>query len=249
MVKFVDNNSDKPLYDQLKNLLEEKIITDYHCGELLPTERKLALSYDVSRTTVRIALQKLAQEGLVERIQGKGTVVSNFKKIQKINATQSNFAKQMLEQQKKPRMKLLKVELAKYTKELEHDFYMNSENELLKVEQLYCGDDIPVLFEKTYFAYDKFKKIDLTVFEKKSTEEVITEGYSSEAIFVYDKLDIVSAPSTRLIRKLQLKKSCPLLKIERKYLNQMNELISLIYSWARPDMYSYNVMYRKYNNE
>ena len=44
-------------------------------GESLPGEQKLAETFGVSRVTVRRALKTLAEEGLVERRAGSGTVV------------------------------------------------------------------------------------------------------------------------------------------------------------------------------
>lgn len=47
-------------------------------GGLLPTERDLALRYEVSRETVRQALRELLLEGRLRR-QGRGTVVAGPK--------------------------------------------------------------------------------------------------------------------------------------------------------------------------
>lgn len=66
-----------PLYYQLENVLREKITSgSYEPGDRLPTEIELIEQYGVSRITVRQALQALAEEGLIERKQGRGTVVA-----------------------------------------------------------------------------------------------------------------------------------------------------------------------------
>jgi DNA-binding GntR family transcriptional regulator len=66
-----------PLYYQLENLLREKIVSgELEPGDKLPTELELIEQYGVSRITVRQALQALADEGLIERKQGRGTVVT-----------------------------------------------------------------------------------------------------------------------------------------------------------------------------
>jgi GntR family transcriptional regulator len=69
-----------PLYYQLENLLREKITSgSFAPGEQLPTESDLIEQYNVSRITVRQALSALADEGLIERQQGRGTFVAQRK--------------------------------------------------------------------------------------------------------------------------------------------------------------------------
>lgn len=76
-LKFkLDPKNPAPLYLQLEKNIREKIAG----GELkqlqkLPTERKLAKLYNVERRTISKALNRLAEENLLCRIQGKGTFV------------------------------------------------------------------------------------------------------------------------------------------------------------------------------
>jgi GntR family transcriptional regulator len=67
----------KNLYEQLVDSIVNKIkIGEYKVGEAIPSERKLCLSYDVSRITVRKAIEELEKRGFVERRYGSGTYVS-----------------------------------------------------------------------------------------------------------------------------------------------------------------------------
>jgi len=69
-----------PLYYQLENVLREKITSGaYSGGDRLPTEIELIQEYNVSRITVRQALQALADDGLIDRKQGRGTYVAERK--------------------------------------------------------------------------------------------------------------------------------------------------------------------------
>lgn len=65
-----------PKYIQLKNKIGEDILLKkYPLFSKLPTEVELAKSYNVSRATVRQALDLLQQDGIIEKKWGSGNVV------------------------------------------------------------------------------------------------------------------------------------------------------------------------------
>ena len=72
----LDHNSYISLHVQLHNQLRRLIVSRrWQFGERIPTEMQLARHLDISRTTVRIALQRLEVEGLIKRTAGRGTFV------------------------------------------------------------------------------------------------------------------------------------------------------------------------------
>jgi GntR family transcriptional regulator len=73
----LDRNGSIPLVYQLGEAIREKIVRgEYAVGQPIPTEDQLEKCYGVSRTTVRLALAKLVNEGYIRRQQGKGTYVN-----------------------------------------------------------------------------------------------------------------------------------------------------------------------------
>lgn len=71
----LDPNQVVPLYHQIYLILREKIIEGHFDNQPLPGELVLAEQFNVSRVTMRRALQDLVKEGLVARGRGKGTFV------------------------------------------------------------------------------------------------------------------------------------------------------------------------------
>lgn len=70
-----------PLYRQLKDRLGECIGKgEFRPGDQLPSEHQLCEIFGVSRTTTRLALQELVNEGVLGRHVGKGTFVLPQKK-------------------------------------------------------------------------------------------------------------------------------------------------------------------------
>lgn len=68
---------DMPLYERIFNYVFDKIRTgEWKPGDRVPSEKELAEQFDVSRITSKKALELLSQYKLIERIQGKGSFVS-----------------------------------------------------------------------------------------------------------------------------------------------------------------------------
>lgn len=71
-----ENYSYAPKYVQIQNYILQKIESgEYAAGDKIPSEIELARRFDVSRLTVNTAVKELANSGIVERVQGKGTFV------------------------------------------------------------------------------------------------------------------------------------------------------------------------------
>lgn len=65
-------------YQEIFNDLKNKITTKtYPAGSLLPTENDLKNQYQVSRDTIRKALSLLTERGLIQKVQGRGSMVLN----------------------------------------------------------------------------------------------------------------------------------------------------------------------------
>ena len=81
-----------PKGTQLRSIMEDLIET-LKPGDPLPSERELAERYGVARMTVRAEITRLAAEGMVARVQGRGTFVAEARVAQA--ATLSSFTEDM----------------------------------------------------------------------------------------------------------------------------------------------------------
>ncbi|GCE14026.1 GntR family transcriptional regulator [Tengunoibacter tsumagoiensis] len=76
MLKLNKQDNGKALHIQLAAYFRERILDGrLQAGTRLPTELELASEHHISRDTVRRALTQLVEEGLLERVQGRGTFV------------------------------------------------------------------------------------------------------------------------------------------------------------------------------
>jgi GntR family transcriptional regulator len=74
----IDRRSPMPLYFQLARLLTGEInVGRWRAGDRLPSEAEICDAYGVSRATVRQALLRLENEGLIQRLKGRGTFIAD----------------------------------------------------------------------------------------------------------------------------------------------------------------------------
>ena len=72
----ISRDADEPLHGQVRRRIYDEIVGGvYAPGDRLPTEKEIAEKFGVSLAPVRAALGQLAQSGLIERTQGRGTFV------------------------------------------------------------------------------------------------------------------------------------------------------------------------------
>lgn len=67
------------IYEELAQHIQEG---KYPARSILPSENELTEMYSTSRETIRKALNLLAQNGFIQKIRGKGSMVLDLKKLQ-----------------------------------------------------------------------------------------------------------------------------------------------------------------------
>ena len=124
----------QPLYDQLVDILTDKIDHEYRAGDLMPSERELSERYGLSRTTVRLALQELERLGLVVRQHGRGTFVAD-RSAQTTNLMYSySFTDQMREMGRVPSTHILEFSELEADKNLAEHMGLHIGERLFKLK-------------------------------------------------------------------------------------------------------------------
>lgn len=137
------------LYLQIASLLSEEVSSGlYEPSGKLPSEAELVRRFGVSRITVRLALDKLVEEKIVERKQGKGTYVSN-KQLRHGLDTLRSFHESLVVQGLKPEMCLLLHQLVDLPETMKISFGAGIDKGLL-IERLHLVNGEPIAFGRSY---------------------------------------------------------------------------------------------------
>ena len=74
---IISNNSEIPIYQQIKNEITNSISNnEIKENEMLPSIRNLAKDLRISILTVKKAYDEIEQEAYIKTVQGKGTFVT-----------------------------------------------------------------------------------------------------------------------------------------------------------------------------
>ena len=76
---IISNNTEKPIYEQIKEQIKEMILNgELKEGEILPSMRFLAKELRISMITTKRAYEELEREGYIESYTGKGSFVKKI---------------------------------------------------------------------------------------------------------------------------------------------------------------------------
>ena len=94
---IISNSSNTPIYEQIKEQIKNKIVSnELKTGDLLPSIRNLAKDLRISVITTKNADEELEKEGYVETIPSKGTYVAS-KNIEIIKEEQMKKVENLIE--------------------------------------------------------------------------------------------------------------------------------------------------------
>lgn len=145
----LDRTNITSLYQQIATRLREEAMNGaYGATGKLPSEAQLCERFGVSRITVRQALDRLEEEGTVERKQGKGTYVAGKRVRHGLDALRS-FHDSLVLQGLTPAMRLLSLEPAEVPEHLRVRF-VDADDGCVLLRRLHLVDGEPIALGASY---------------------------------------------------------------------------------------------------
>ncbi len=185
-----------PVYIQMHNQMREWINTrEWEEGRKIPSERDLALQFDVSRMTARQAVNTLVDEGLLERRRGAGTFVALEKVRERMSGVPS-FTETVERQGKQPASKLVAFHTKPASISEAEKLMIKHNEEVLIMERIRTADGIPICYEvatipfkfvsdlsKTQITKQLFKTLEMEKgLRVERSEQTISATWASESI-------------------------------------------------------------------
>jgi GntR family transcriptional regulator, N-acetylglucosamine utilization regulator len=146
-------HSHVPKYYYLRESLREEIHkwpTNYQ----IPSEAELCDAYNVSRTTVRKALDYLIFEGLLYRVQGKGTFVSPTKVLGRYIQSTAGFWKDARNQGLNLKTEVIEQQIIEANASVAKALKIKEGTKVFNLVRLRSIDDVPVMLTPAFIPYD-----------------------------------------------------------------------------------------------
>jgi GntR family transcriptional regulator len=166
-----------PKYYTVKRAIIEHIDDEvYRIGEMIPSERELMQAFEVSRITIRKAVDELEREGYLYRVQGKGTFVKGDQNSQNLISLTS--CTQDIERLgMKPSRRVLGSAVIPADKKRQHALNLKEGEPVFRLERVIYADDEPINLTTTYLAYRYLEGIEKHDFAKESLYGVLEKRY------------------------------------------------------------------------
>ena len=242
MSAIVDKSSRTPLYLQLMNILIDMIENKLEENDQILSEREICEIYNVSRTTVRQAMDELEKEGYIYKVHGKGTFVSPKRMNQDLISFYS-FTEEMKKVGKVPTSEVTGFEIVEAGDKISNIFKIDSEELLYRISRIRKADGVHMMYETTYLPFNRFKGITREQLEENPMYDVLIKDFNVKITSAEEYFMPILTNKLESIY-LDIKEGSPSLKIERLTYENEN-VIEYTVSVARGDKFKYRV---KLNN-
>jgi GntR family transcriptional regulator len=177
-VTALESSEGIPKYVQIARILRERIQRqEYAPGVQIPTEVDLCEAYQVSRITVREAINKLVQEGWLDRRQGKGTYVVH-QKLRRNIAKVYSFSSDMRQLGMAPRSHVLCLRVEEAPPAIADRMKLPETNHrVTRITRVRIANDVPVLVETAMIPEYLCPRLAERDFEHGSLYRILTEEY------------------------------------------------------------------------
>ena len=223
------------LYSRVEAVLAAEIADGtLKVGDQLPTEDSLIARFEVSRITVRRAIQNLVGRGLVEIRRGKGTFVAAPKITQELTEL-SGFVEDMHAVGRKPTAQVIGKEVVTADATVASHLALTKGQRVVRIRRVRLADGVPLSFDETYLPLELGKKIVTNNLKVEPIFSLLERKYDVPLIEAEYKLEAVAA-EIEVAAALRVKQGSPIFRIERTSYSTGNRPVDYEKLYYRGDL-------------
>ena len=241
-------NRGEPAYLRIRKDLLQKIESGiFKRGEYIPSEQKLCESYGVSRTTIRMTINSLIEDGYMTIVRGRGTKITSTK----LRCSMSNvmsFTDALNQQGMKTSLQEVSIRTIFPAADIAAKLDIQPDENVYEIYRVRNADDEPISIHYSYIPCKYLPDYDKEVFlQFQSLYKLLEERYNIQIQVSEDNISALKA-SRENARVLKLNVNDPVLFIERCEYDVNDRIIEYNKTIIRGDRYSQMITMRKRMN-
>lgn len=227
----------------LRSQIEESV---YEPDEKLPSENELAKKFDVSRVTIRRALQSLESEDVIYRCQGLGSFVSDTRSPHNL-VSLTDFNEDMAKAGLNASSQVHEFKIIEAPSWLLAPLQIEEGNKVMQIDRLRLADGNPVAFDSTWLPILYGQLLSKEKLENSTIYKILEKEYDIQVIrgtyrFTADIAD------KSLAAELGIEVGAPLLTIERSTFTIGNKPLYYQRRYYRSDKVMYEMTLERSQN-
>lgn len=231
----IDKTSPLPYHYQLREIIRQEIaLNRWKRGEQLPSEHQLCEMYEVSRTTVREALDALVSEGLLIREKGLGTFVTDPKYMESWSGSAIGFSDSLTQQGVQIDTRVLDLRITAPNPHVQKELNLSAKDEVYYLKRLRYIAKLPILVVDSYIPVQIFPNLMDIDFTTRSLYQTFRDVYDAPVFHVKRVIEAIAADEA-IAEYLDLSTGFPIMYIENTAYIQDGTPIEYYTAWRRGD--------------
>ena len=221
-----------PIFEQITHWMRQKIHTSEWANDhKLMSESDLASAFNVSRGTIRKAIENLITEKLLVRIHGKGTYVRNKVLLeQQPNWRLAGFSQDLISRGISYSTEVLTKEIVTPKNEIQDLLNLQPTEKIFHMYRLRKINDQPVLLIENHIAYEHCAGIETIDFTENQLYVTLEEQFKIQ--FNWARRSYKSINADKAIAKhLKLKSEAAVMFLEEHYHSIDNKPLEYTRAW------------------
>jgi GntR family transcriptional regulator len=200
----IDARSGVPLYMQVEKHIQDRIVSrEWRPSTPLPNEQQLCDEYGVSRITVRHALARLTDKGLLLRERGRGTFVRDIE-LEASERGVRSFTTELHDLGMVPSSRLLGIAEVEPPRSVATALAIEPGMTVVRIHRVRLGDGRPIGVQTAYLTAARFPGLVTAELERTSLYEVLADRYGVTPIEAVETFTVGGVTDT----------DAPLLEVE-----------------------------------
>jgi GntR family transcriptional regulator len=203
-----------PLYVQVEDVLVARISSGaLPVGTQLPSEEELIREFGVSRTTIRVTIQNLVRQGLVEIRRGRGTFVASPRMVQELTEL-TGFVEDMRVLGRTPTARVLGREIVPASPIVAEKLGIPPGTAVAQIRRVRLSDGLPLSVDETYLPEELGRRVMADDLANEPIFTLLEERYDTPLVEAEYVLEAAAAEPA-VATALEIPVGSPIFLIER----------------------------------